>query len=467
MTSRATFLAFYLCLVFVLLALWRSSSRAALGTRFRKWLYCHLPEWAGDTILFLGQWWAILSITLLVELAVTKASIGAVMDVTLGVRSDMQWLATFSRGAAPACLVTCFLCLLSVVWQVHQAWSDARAGQGGWHRGLKWVLPYPRDVVLQVLLMPAVYHLMMCRSLLHRWSALSEASATAEPGAGQQLQAVSEASSSLAEMYDAYALWCFGNLGMRVAARELRRQEELERSQVFAVLRGTLMFGVQAYVVTSVLGALYSIGLAFVRLHLRPSLCSAAPARHGPNATGAQEWQEQEQDSGWCTFTNVIYGADFATSTIAIYNLFSFEHQLRGPLEKFSPGLKFWSMKVPVTLSFSLIIILKLTQPITGLEADVLKLVDTISKAYFMVLVSLLNVFAWRPSEEWYCWPELCEDERDCKTSTDDAASSSSPAETASESESHEAEESEAYGAPCHANSQQTGAGSLRLLVME
>lgn len=445
MAEHVQFQAFHLCVAFVCLATIRVTSRAALSTRFRKWVSLNLPWWASDLILCLTQWWVILAIILTVELILTKSSILAVMDATLSVRRDMEWLATLSRWACPACLLTYALCVVSIAAQVRAAWRDANSGRCGWHRDLRWVLQYPRDVALQVLFMPMVYHLMMCRSLLRRWAVFSDG--IGDPINEHQNLMAAGGDASLAEMYDAYALWCFGNLGMGVADRELRRQTGLGQSSVFTVLQGTLMFGVKAYVVTAVLGALYSIGLAFVVINADSSLCSVPGSlSEGLNSTRLLSQNGGEGgDSGVCTFTQIIYGADFATSTIAIYNLFSFEHQLSHPLEKFNPAWKFWSMKIPVTLSFSELMLLKLTQPLTGLTTFEMEILDTMAKAYFMILVSLLNIIAWKPSEEWYYWEELCEDS---EVTVVCSAATSSDEETPTESEQQDEEEVEAGCCP-------------------
>uniref|UniRef100_A0A7S1R1Z5 Uncharacterized protein n=1 Tax=Alexandrium catenella TaxID=2925 RepID=A0A7S1R1Z5_ALECA len=441
---QVQFQAFHLCIAFVCLAAIRTTSRAALSSGFRKWLHLHVPLWLSDLVLFITQWWVILSVTLLVELILTKSSILRILtvmdDATISVRSDMKWLATLSRWAVPACFVTYVLSFVSIALQVRAAYCDAESGRCSWHRDLKWVMQFPRDVALQVLFMPMVYHLMMCRCLLRRW-AIYAGESEGHTLATHRNTMAADGDSSLAEMYDAYALWCFGNLGMLVADRELRRQTDLGgQSSVFNLLQGTLMFGVKAYIVTAVLGALYSIGLAFVVLNRDPSLCTA----HVQATNGTQADANGGGDSGVCTFTQVIYGADFATSTIAIYNLFSFEHQMSGPLEKFSPSWKFWSMKIPVTLSFSELMLLKLTQPWTGLDEMEINIVDTMTKAYFMMLVSLLNVIAWRPSEEWYYWEELREDSETHLSCNHEETSSA--AETTSESGQQDVDESELLG---------------------
>eukprot|EP00415_Alexandrium_ostenfeldii_P003132 UN3132 len=73
-----------------------------------------------------------------------------------------------------------------------------------------------------------------------------------------------------------------------------------------------------------------------------------------------------------------------------------------------------------------------------------INIVDTMTKAYFMMLVSLLNVIAWRPSEEWYYWEELREDSETHLSCNHEETSSA--AETTSESGQQDVDESELLG---------------------
>lgn len=106
-------------------------------------------------------------------------------------------------------------------------------------------------------------------------------------------------------------------------------------------------------------------------------------------------------------FKPMAYGMDFATSTIAIFNLITFEQQLKPYLGSFSPSLKFWSMKIPITLAFSQVIILRALQPWTEMTDSDVEILDAVSKGYCMVAVAFLNIFAWGPNEDWYLWEEV------------------------------------------------------------
>merc|ERR1712113_31416 len=93
----------------------------------------------------------------------------------------------------------------------------------------------------------------------------------------------------------------------------------------------------------------------------------------------APQIAENQLHSGICTFGDMMYGANYATSTIAIYNLIYFETHLGREMENFHPHLKFWSMKIPVTLAFT-ISLLKLVQPWTGLGNSEVDLLNAVVK---------------------------------------------------------------------------------------
>jgi hypothetical protein len=163
---------------------------------------------------------------------------------------------------------------------------------------------------------------------------------------------------------------------------------------IMGLLRATLLFGVQCYVVVEIANGCYTSALAVANVVLRKGLCMP-----GPEAAAATD--------GICSFGKIYYGAQFVASSIAIFNLFSFERKLHGALRQFKPGRKFWSMKIPISFGFFGVIVLEGSRPITHFTTDEVNIVDAIIRAYLMGLVSLLNIYAWRAREEFYIWDEL------------------------------------------------------------
>lgn len=426
------------CATLVVLAIWRACCRAGLLARCSSYL-------PGTMMAVMVQWWAILVIVLLVELGFT-IHYGLVLSWRVSAGDQADWLVHLTQGIFVACLATVLLSLVAIYFHLRAAKEDARLGRSKWHRGIEWLLPFQRDVAIQVLLMPAVYHLMMCRRVLRGWAQLSQVHIDIGQldieGFGSEeihqvqsdLQAsASEANVAVAEMYDAYALLCFGALAMQVVRHELhlnvvqlqdmkeeykieeyyvclQEKHEQRHQRIMGVLDKTLLVGVQMYTACTVMSTLYSIGLTAYRFAYSPLYCTAL-AGHA--------------DSGMCLFSDIIYGANFATSSIAIWNLIVLERSLHQDIaDIFSPAMKFWSMKIPVTLAFS-ISFLKLFQPLTGMTSERVDILNATTKAYCMTLVALLNIFAWDASEKWYSWPELRNDlpddeEQDRSASSDD-----------------------------------------------
>lgn len=379
---------------------------------------------AAGVLLAAVQWWSILVLFLVVELCMTCVSMqGLSHKLTagdwMGLSKSRSWLAGFCVGVFPACALTYILVLVAVSRQLLATYRTAKMGShiGRWHRGETWVLTHARDVTIQVLFMPAVYHLMMCRCVLRLWSATAHVhvrelvyiSHITETQKDQVDRQIAESDTGVAEMYDAYALWCFGTLAVTFVEEKMQTQ-----NKIIAVLRTTTLLGVTMYVVTAVCSALYNISLSCMKVWISPDVCSSEPwndvvVNASSNVSGFTGDRLFQGDSGFCTFQNIIYGANWATSTIAIYNLVYFEVTLHDEIQDFNPRLKFWSMKIPVTLAFS-ISLLKLVQPLTQMNSQEVDLLNACVKAYCMTCTSLLNIFAWKPTEAWYDKENLRDD---------------------------------------------------------
>jgi len=388
----------YLCVILVLLGTYRWFTRTKLaGRAIAKFRFCacsKLPGVLAGGLALVGQWWVLLSIALVAFFVWSWLNATALFGYRFSddsLSGQQRLLVTLAWYSYPACLVTYTLGFVAIVRHVCAQRRSALDNRCPWHHDVEWFLIYPRDVALQVLFMPMVYHLMMCGSVSRCLSVITnihdKGIKDADPAQRNAMEVdASTANYGLADMYDAYALWCFGNLGMTVVDRVLKTDGSPE---VLSILRHTLLFGVFAYCITQISGGLYNIIVACL------------------NYLEAREVCPRCDSVGLCSLSGIFYGANFATSSIAIYNLFSFERKLHAALKNFNPDWKFWSMKIPVSLAFFELIVLNLTAPLTGLTESQRNLVDATSKAYFMVLVAALNTYAWRTSEEWYLWSSV------------------------------------------------------------
>lgn len=443
-TAAFSIQAATLTFVLVGLSVWRHLCRRTCA-KLCKHCKNYLQEVSGDrcyyAILIFLQWWSLLGIVLVADLITTCVTAFGNLSRATGIMGR-SWLESLAMGVFPGCILTFILVIVAIVQQLRAARKET------WHNNQIWMLPYARDVALQVLFMPAVYHLMMCRSVMRQYSVLtgerifdtSWLDVREDVRREMELQ-VSEADNSVAEMYDAYALVCFGSLALTFVKTEFEQRISEEREhhrRMHEVLTSSIMMGVWMYALTTLVSSLYSISITMTTVSLNRPVCVQD---HFTNTTTntTEIAPAVKRDSGYCLFNSMIYGADMATSTIAIYNLVYFETKLHPEIKSFHPGLKFWSMKLPITLAFS-ISFLKLLQPITKLENEEVDLLNTCVKAYCMMLTACFNIRAWRPFEEWYNRLDL-RDDTDFPNITPDLDEAETETDSADESEERGADE--------------------------
>lgn len=240
MPGIAHFQSLHLLLAFLFLGLWRLKSRRAWLKRAR----AIFRPFFGHLFVGIFQWWALLALLLVYQLgsslnAVDKTFEGVDFLLGSGHHSEHAvWLAPLSHGVFPAAWVTLTLILVNVLRQLHAAANDTLNGYQ-WHQGYPWVMQWSRDVAVQVILMPAVYHICMCTTISRHWAVVTGRHTAAVAGITLEANAhilneiedtMAHASLAVAEMYDAYALWCFGSLGMLVVAHQFRRIERNKRN---------------------------------------------------------------------------------------------------------------------------------------------------------------------------------------------------------------------------------------------
>eukprot|EP00931_Biecheleriopsis_adriatica_P106680 TRINITY_DN8107_c0_g2_i1.p1 TRINITY_DN8107_c0_g2~~TRINITY_DN8107_c0_g2_i1.p1 ORF type:complete len:485 (-),score=68.08 TRINITY_DN8107_c0_g2_i1:39-1439(-) len=404
------------------LAVWRRVNRQTCA-KHCKGMRSHLEAVIGvkcaEVIVVCTQWWFVLSIVLLVDLGFTYQRLQEMRGIddqvsTAGIVVDpytKSWLKTFAGYTFPGCALTYLLAGVAIGRQIVAATKEV------WHNEMSWMLSHQRDVALQVLFMPPVYHLMMCRCVLRQFSARShihlsdlEGISVKNEDVRTQIELqIAETSVGVAEVYDAYALLCFGTLALHFVKPHMEILGQDHSTHIGKVLSSSVLLGVQMYVITAVTTAVYHIVIVVLTFALDQPVCvdlGLPSLEHNATKTFF------ESGSGLCTFDLIVYGANFATSTIAIYNLIFFETTLHHEIEDFHPALKFWGMKIPVTLAFS-ISLLKAVQPFTGLDDEQVDLLNSSVKALCMTITAFLNIFAWKADEKWYERPELRDDRDD------------------------------------------------------
>lgn len=299
-----------------------------------------------------------------------------------------RWLAVFSIYSYVALFVIFAVSLVSIVLQVLTHYTSQvvrcrmllEAGSG--------FLSLTRDTAIQVLLLPMVYGLLSAKNVSGMWSKM-----TNNPNPALQCWNWSDAQKAkiqadiyssnfaLADMYEAYALLCFGIMVGKVLREELQTKIRLE---VFKGFQDLLLIDVTVFNFVCAVGAFYSLFLTWTKFRLGVDIC--------------------EDYSFVCSLQSYLLGANWCASSIAIYNLYTTEHKFKdlSTMRKFRPSLKFWSIKVMVLVAFWAALVMAVIKDVCHLTEDQSNLLDASLRIYVMALVSLLNLAAWWPWHEWY-----------------------------------------------------------------
>merc|ERR1711924_194784 len=192
---------------------------------------------------------------------------------------------------------------------------------------------------------------------------------------------VFECNFAVADMYEAWALYRFGKMISKVLQPLLRKKIKTEVAKAF---EGLLLVDVASFVLVCVAGSCYKIALTWAKWRLGIDVCDSYPPV--------------------CSIQPYIVGANWATSSVAIFNLFTIETKFHHVpnMHEFGPRLKFYSIKLIVFVSFWGGLIMTILRDLVGLTALEAKLFDASLRIYIMAIVAFLHVFAWWPWTRWY-----------------------------------------------------------------
>lgn len=298
------------------------------------------------------------------------------------------WLGAFSVYSFVALILVYSLSLLSIGLQVMTHFTSQFVQCNVlWVKGAV-MISLPRDVAIQVLLLPMVYGLLASKSVKRSWGIMTDRPEAAlecwNYTAAQKLAIRNEAAASdfaLADMYEAWALYCFGNLVAKVMQPELRKKIRLDVVKAFEHL---LLIDVSVFVFVCAVGAVYSIVLTWCKWRLGYDVC--------------------EHMRAVCAFQSYLVGANWCVSSIAIYNLFSIETKFEHltTMQKFRPSLKFWSIKLMVFVAFWAGLVMALIRDMWELDDRETQLLDASFRIYVMAVVAIMNLKAWWPWSGWY-----------------------------------------------------------------
>jgi len=253
----------------------------------------------------------------------------------------------------------------------------------GFDDDLRWYPSFSHDLAMQVAVLPLVYGIFSLASLFEMLEFFTGESYRIALHGGVQPDVAwrqsedhtkedYKTSFELADLYEAWALRCFGKLCFTLVSRQVRLEVPTVQYLIDAVkshmsqvaiaesrdmtvlnelvilnnpqkllyepLQQTSYLGVRVFVLTYAAKSLYMLSLGIL-----------ADPPFSLDVCG-----EKGVLSAMCSFAPYADGAAFLASTLAIYNLVTFEHNMKDILGKgsFRPFEKFLGVKVLVSIAF-------------------------------------------------------------------------------------------------------------------
>jgi len=342
------------------------------------------------------------------------------LSVEYGIPSSVRMLALISP---------LFIGLTWVVTVAH--WYLHLPKHRQFDEDIRWYPSFSHDLAMQVAALPLVYGIFALDSVLEMLRLLTgyyyeedrmAADCAAEwkrlkLGTDQTYQT----NTQLADLYEAWALRCFGVLCFTLVGRQVNREvptvkyilntikNHLEsvaaggsdlrilgdvklltdpRKLLFDPLQQTSRIGVRVFVWTYAMKSVYLLVLTFLG-HLDLQLCG-----------------EGGKFKPACSMMPYLDGACFLASTLAIYNIVVFEHNLGAILknDQFRPIPKFLGVKVMVSICFLQSFVLEvLGSWLWDLSQEQSHLTYSCLLCCEVLPLSVLLFIAWRPVEgDWH-----------------------------------------------------------------
>jgi hypothetical protein len=206
----------------------------------------------------------------------------------------------------------------------------------------------------------------------------------------------------VADLYEAWALWCFGKVCVRYVKLQISKgAAPATQLELFKPLKRITLLGIQAFVFVYVMKSCYLLSLAVLRSY--PFELHVCDVNGKPGAIGC----------GWDRFFS---GAGFTASSIAIYNIFTFEHNLEPFLDGFRPRLKFLGVKLLVSLAFIQDVALQTaTDLFLPLSKEQRQLLYASLICVEVFLIACMQVPAWNAKDAWFREDKLLPGHSDCE----------------------------------------------------
>jgi len=247
--------------------------------------------------------------------------------------------------------------------------------------------PLPEhDWAVQVIMLPMVYGAMSFKSVMRMWMVFTGAFGSAEeiPNFNHRVKALTDVYDSnftVADLYEAWALYAFGTLCIEYVG--LKRSTLGDLGMV-KPLQQILLSGIMVFVVVTAAQSFLKLGIGFAESTVGIDICAAYPEV--------------------CRLDGPFQGAGFVASSVAIWDIMIVEREFHGDMTEFRPGLKFLATKALVSLAFMQSILLAVANIFLGrgLSTPQQNLLYSSMICIEVFVISLLHVAAWNPGAKWY-----------------------------------------------------------------
>lgn len=373
-----------------------------------------------------GHWLGAMNIAMvmfaLLFIAMTYICVYFIYDCVYGYESQWGILDWWMKPLVLFAPVPCVFTYMACAYQAYTHVSEIKAEVSpAWH-----------DNVVQIIVLPAVYAIMSLSAMVRCFKLVgdenlelsnglrsSSSSSSIDYGAKEQY-AMAETDMTIADLYESWALYQFGQLVLALISRDVEKQQRSDYADV-RIAAESLAIANQAVSNLAWLG---------LWLFLVVCVCESAYDTYLIVIYSATEEWYYTYSVGHDYFT----AAGWVSSAAAIWNVAVVEHTFADNLASFSPWTKFLSVKILLTLAFVQWGLIEVLQygydlfpsvlqkianaiPVVG---DILEFSPEESYLFYTSLVvwecfivATMHFFAWSCSENWYRLDvEVCDDEQ-------------------------------------------------------
>lgn len=177
--------------------------------------------------------------------------------------------------------------------------------------------------------------------------------------------------------------------------RESYAEVETAFTELMNELKGLTMLGIKLFCLTCFLQAFYKLIVMTLGFYdFFPAWFNTDTHNQPPGV-----FQRPDVKKGAHHF---FYGAGFVASFAAIGNVVEVERGFHKNLQEFSPFLKFWGVKVLVSIAFLQTLVLLIMPPFSGWSETRQNIFYASMLCLECFLISLFHLKSWAPRESWY-----------------------------------------------------------------